>query len=73
MLKRIQWWWRRKRESEEVGDDVEEEGAATDLVEDFGAFAFEPRAFARGHDGDGEVVGVHRSIWSHGRCLRQRT
>ena len=37
------------------GDDVEEEGAAADLVEDLGAFAFEPRAFAGGHDGDGEV------------------
>jgi hypothetical protein len=29
-------------------------------VEDFGAFAFEPRAFAGGHDGDGEVWGGHR-------------
>src|ERR1700743_3154707 len=37
------------------GDDGEEEGAAADLVEYFGALAFEPRAFARGHDGDGEV------------------
>lgn len=35
------------------GDDVEEEGAATDLVEDFGALALEPRAFSGGHDGDG--------------------
>ena len=38
---------------------MEEEGAAADLVEDFGAFAFEPRAFACGHDGDGEIVGFH--------------
>jgi hypothetical protein len=37
------------------GDDVEEEGAASDLVEDFGALAFEAGAFACGHDGDGEV------------------
>jgi hypothetical protein len=36
------------------GDDVEEEGAAADLVEDLGALAFEPRAFACGHDGDGD-------------------
>ena len=49
------------------GDDVEEEGAAADLVEDFGAFAFEPRAFAGGHDGDGEVWCVHTAIWSHVR------
>ena len=35
-------------------DDVEEEGAASDLVEDFGALTLEPRAFACGHDGDGE-------------------
>ena len=41
------------------GDDVEEKGAASDLVEYFGALAFEPRAFACGHDGDGEVVSVH--------------
>ncbi len=47
------------------GDDVEEEGAATDLVEDFGALALEPRAFACGHDGDGEVLCVHRCLWSH--------
>ena len=46
------------------GDDVEEEGAAADLVEDFGAFAFEPRALACGHDGDGESFGVHRDIVS---------
>jgi len=47
--------------------DVEEKCAATDLVEDFGALTFEPRAFACGHDGDGEFVGDHRSIWSHVR------
>jgi hypothetical protein len=34
-------------------------------VEDFGALAFEPRAFACGHDGDGEVWGGHRPLWSH--------
>src|SRR3954469_14474558 len=49
------------------GDDVEEEGAASDFVEDFGALAFEPRAFACGHDGYGEVWGGHRSLWSHVR------
>ena len=48
------------------GDDVEEEGAAADLVEDFGALALEPGAFSCGHDGDGEVWGVHIGIWSHG-------
>jgi hypothetical protein len=37
------------------GYDVEEESAATDLVKDLGASAFEPRAFACGHDGDGEA------------------
>jgi hypothetical protein len=41
-------------------DDVEEESAATDFVEDFGALALEPRAFACGHDGDGEFVREHR-------------
>ena len=49
------------------GDDVEEEGLAADLVEDFGALAFEAGAFAGGHDGDGEACGVHRFLWSHGR------
>src|SRR5580704_6703051 len=48
------------------GDDVEEEGAATDLVEDLGALAFEPRTFACGHDGDGEVWCGHTGICSHG-------
>jgi len=51
------------------GDDVEEERAASDLVEDFGALAFKAGAFACGHDGDGEVWGVHTGIWSHGRGL----
>jgi hypothetical protein len=46
-------------------DDVEKEGAASYLVEDFGALAIEPRAFACGHDGDGEAGGVHTGIWSH--------
>ena len=41
------------------GDDVEEEGLAADLVEDFGALALESRAFAGGHDGDCELAGVH--------------
>ena len=49
------------------GDDVEKEGAAADLVEDLGALAVEPRALACGHDGDGEVWGGHRPIWSHVR------
>ncbi len=46
------------------GDDVEKEGAAADLVEDFGAFAFEPRALACGHDGDSESFGVHEDMVS---------
>jgi hypothetical protein len=37
------------------GDDMAEEGLSTDLVENLGAFTFEPGAFARGHDGDGET------------------
>ncbi len=37
------------------GDDVEQEGLAADLVEGLGALRLEARAFARGHDGDGEV------------------
>ena len=49
------------------GDDVEEESAASDLVEDLGALALEPRAFACGHDGDGETWGGHRPLWSHVR------
>ena len=48
------------------GDDVEEKGATADLVENLGASALEPRAFAGGHDGDGEVWSVHTGIWSHG-------
>src|SRR5882757_9357099 len=47
-------------------DDVEEEGAASDLVKNFRALALEPRAFACGHDGDGEAWGGHRPLWSHG-------
>jgi hypothetical protein len=54
------------------GDDVEEECAATDLVEDLGALAFEPCAFACGHDCDGEVGGVHRPLWSHARMRAQK-
>jgi hypothetical protein len=38
-------------------------------VEDFGASAFEPRAFAGGHDGDGEFWGVHRTLSSHVRVV----
>src|SRR5882757_7051394 len=49
------------------GDDVEEEGATSDLMKDFGALALEPRAFACGHDGDGEFWGGHRPLWSHVR------
>ena len=59
------------------GDNVEEECSAADLVEDFGVFAFEPRALACGHDGDGESFGVHRDIVSRSvesaeefECLR---
>jgi hypothetical protein len=36
-------------------------------VEDLGALAFEPRAFACGHDGYGEFGGGHRPLWSHVR------
>jgi len=50
------------------GDDVKKECSAADLVEDFGAFAFEPRALACGHDGDGESFGVHIGISSHVRA-----
>ena len=49
------------------GDDVEEEGAAADLVKDFGVLAFESGAFSCGHDGDGEFWGAHRGLWSHER------
>ena len=37
------------------------------LVKDFRALAFEPRAFACGHDGDGEFWCGHRPLWSHVR------
>jgi len=47
------------------GDDVREQGAAADLVEDFGAAGLEAGALAGGHDGDCEVVECHRRIWSH--------
>jgi len=40
-------------------DDVKHKGAASDLVEDLGAFALEPRAFAGGHDRDGEICRFH--------------
>ncbi len=46
------------------GDDVEQQGAAADLVQDFGALAFEPRALARGHDGYCEICGFHGGIFS---------
>ncbi len=46
------------------GDDVEEKCATADLVENFGAFAVEPRALAGGHDGDGESFVVHRDMVS---------
>ena len=46
-------------ESSGGGDDVEKEGAASDLVKNFGALAFEPRAFACGHDGDCESCSIH--------------
>jgi hypothetical protein len=35
------------------GDNVKEEGTSTDLMENFRAFALEPRAFSCGHDGYG--------------------
>ena len=54
------------------GDDVEEEGLAADLVEDFGALAFEAGTFTGGHDGDGEFVGVHRGLSSHGESVAGR-
>ena len=44
-----------------------EEVTASNLMEDFGALALEPRAFACGHDGDGEFGGGHRPLWSHVR------
>jgi hypothetical protein len=44
-------------------DDVKQQGAAADLVEDLGALAFEAGALASGHDGDGKAVccygGIH--------------
>ena len=46
------------------GDDVEQEGAAADLVEDLGALALEPRALARGHDGDCESGCFHCASFS---------
>jgi hypothetical protein len=59
-------------ESSGGGDDVEQEGPASDLVKNFGALAFEPRAFACGHDGDGELRCVHRALWSHVRLYAHR-
>ena len=52
------------------GDDMEEERATADLVEDFGALTLEPRAFSGGHDGDGEVMCFHASLSSHGPPFR---
>jgi hypothetical protein len=37
------------------GDDMKEKGAASNLMEYFGALTLEPRAFACGHDGYGEA------------------
>ncbi len=52
------------------GDDVEKKGAAADLVEDFGALAFEPRALARGHDCYCETGCIHaRNLLMLGRGL----
>ena len=41
------------------GDDVKQKGASADLVQDFGALAFEPRPLARGHDGYCKTCGFH--------------
>ena len=40
-------------------DDVQQKGAAADLVQHLGALALEPRALARGHDGYCETCRFH--------------
>ena len=39
-------------------DHVRQQRLAGDLMQHFGAFGLETRAFARGHDHDGEVAGA---------------
>ncbi len=48
------------------GDHMKQERASTDFVENLRTSALEPRAFAGGHNGDGETVHVHTGISSHG-------
>ncbi len=40
-------------------DDVHQKRLAADFVQDFGTFALEPRAFARGHDRYCETCRFH--------------
>src|ERR1039458_7383666 len=47
------------------GDDVAEEGLAADLMQHFGAVRFEARAFAGGHDDDGEFLVRFQFSTSH--------
>ena len=39
------------------GDDVRQQGLAADFMQHFGKLRLEPRAFAGGHDGDGDARG----------------
>ena len=43
------------------GDDVGKQRLASDFVEDFRVLGFEARAFAGGHDGDGNLGCGHAS------------
>src|ERR1039457_2635609 len=47
------------------GDDVAEEGLAADLMQHFGAARFEARAFAGGHDDDGQFLVRFQFSTSH--------
>jgi hypothetical protein len=40
-------------------DDVQQQGAAADLVQHFGALALKPRSLSRGHDGYCKTCRIH--------------
>ncbi len=53
------------------GDDVQQQGTATNLVQYLGSLALEPRAFAGGHDRDCKSCSIHcASLLGRRGCFR---